>query len=61
MSLSDRMFWWVGALTIAVLCVPAVMFVLDWAVTYTVRVVWTQREFLMFVADRLKKRRKGND
>lgn len=53
----DNFLWWIGLVTLVVLGIPTASFLLDWTITYFVRVIWTQKEFLAFVADRLRRRR----
>jgi hypothetical protein len=53
----DSFLWWSGAVAWGALGVAGFLGISDKIIEYTVNSLWTQREFLAFVADRLKRSR----
>jgi len=53
----DNFLWWSGVVAWGSLGVAGLLGISDKIIDYTVDSLWTQREFLAFVADRLKKAR----
>jgi hypothetical protein len=56
----DSFFYYSGLVAWIVLGCGAILAILDVAIEWIVSSLWTKREFLAFVADRLKNRRGRN-
>jgi hypothetical protein len=52
----DSFFWWSGVIAWAALGGLGSLWIADDIIDFVVNSVWTKREFLAFVADRLKRR-----
>lgn len=51
----DSFLWWSGVAAWLILGVGGILAFADTAIDWTVTSIWTKREFLAFVADRLKR------